>query len=553
MTREILSYDKNLLTGSVDTKTKNKKDTGIRGKVLIELFEADTNEKIREVYTENIIPDVIFKEIFLRVFTGGAMGVGGIGIESINSLYDWSYLTDSIKPESPNSEKVLGNLIGYAHRNETYSGVSTKRGTINRLETKLEIKNNKIKVNFVFDFPTHAANGSFESIYWGSNYLRTLHVGPPIAGRSSTNGDGDIYGDANTTTDKDVYWSISYFMHGSYSKHIIYTDYYKGYGHFDATSDGVNSSYFQFSEDLKGHQLMVPFDVNLRNFADWSRAIKLLDDSGDPFPKSDLNGAYPIFDAAGQVVEIIGWYYTTYSGGKIKTYRWNKVGVLQNSYEVVDISTTFQDAYGTNFVLKGFTAEPIYWGGQLELYGYHSRIDDVTKETIYSNRLIKFNFDCTYHSEKDLKPKIGNSLWFVTKGMDSGNIERRCKLDAIRFRTKNRLYLYFTGVNGGTSFYQVITPEGNLLEPCKSSWDYSDSYNRLKNIIGTDKWVNVYRKHDTYSDYRRYYYRLNYGAPFHPCGAHTKLVNPVEKTDANTMKIQYMFEIDLVDYTNDLY
>lgn len=38
-----------------------------------------------------------------------------------------------------------------------------------------------------------------------------------------------------------------------------------------------------------------------------------------------------------------------------------------------------------------------------------------------------------------------------------------------------------------------------------------------------------------------------------PCGAHTKLAQPVEKTDANTMKIQYTFEIDLIDFAFDFY
>ena len=50
-----------------------------------------------------------------------------------------------------------------------------------------------------------------------------------------------------------------------------------------------------------------------------------------------------------------------------------------------------------------------------------------------------------------------------------------------------------------------------------------------------------------------YSFGIHYGATSKPCGAHTKLANPVQKTDANTMKIQYMFEIDLINYAEDYY
>ena len=38
-----------------------------------------------------------------------------------------------------------------------------------------------------------------------------------------------------------------------------------------------------------------------------------------------------------------------------------------------------------------------------------------------------------------------------------------------------------------------------------------------------------------------------------PVGTHTCLSQPVEKTDANTMKVQYMFEIDMPIYGEDYY
>ena len=63
--RELISYNKDYLTGEIFTEKKNKEYTGIKGKVLIEIFDANTNAKIKEAYTENVIPDIIFKDIFL--------------------------------------------------------------------------------------------------------------------------------------------------------------------------------------------------------------------------------------------------------------------------------------------------------------------------------------------------------------------------------------------------------------------------------------------------------------------------------------------------------
>jgi len=66
--REVISYNKNYLTGEIKSDKKNKEYNGIKGKVLLELFDAKTNEKVKEAYTENLIPDLYFKDIFVLKF-----------------------------------------------------------------------------------------------------------------------------------------------------------------------------------------------------------------------------------------------------------------------------------------------------------------------------------------------------------------------------------------------------------------------------------------------------------------------------------------------------
>lgn len=547
--RELISYNKDYLTGEIFTEKKNKEYTGIKGKVLIEIFDANTNAKIKEAYTENVIPDIIFKDIFLRYFSGDVLGIGSTGHSNTTDLFSNIYLTDSTKPESANSERVSGNIIGYAHRGTTYSGNETQRGTINLAETNMEIRNGKVRVNFVFDFPTHAANGTFESIYWSDSFsnLDTAYIGPPVCGRTKTSGTGYLYIASSTVNEelRAAYWGISYLMNGSSpAKFTAFIDYHKGFVYFDGNNSAVNSSYIQFPESLKGHQLILPFDLNLLSagFVDWAKAITLLNDSGEPFSSSLISGATPVLDENGDIDYIVGYYR---SSNKLSIYQWSKVGVLQSTSTIDNMSTEFRDEYGTNFNYCGIALTPVTWRGPIELFGYNSRLDQQTNETIYSNRLIRLNLDGTKHNELNLKPKIGSSTWFASRGMDSGNIERRCYLSSVSGRSKNRLYLYYSGTNGGSSFYQVVTPEGNLLEPYRSSGVSSG----LRNIRGTDRWLYMYRS----SSNGTYSFGIHYGATSKPCGAHTKLANPVQKTDANTMKIQYMFEIDLINYAEDYY
>ncbi|GIW49026.1 MAG: hypothetical protein KatS3mg079_502 [Caloramator sp.] len=554
--REVVSYNKDFLSNTVFKEIKLKDGRGIKGKVLVELFDAKTNKKVKEAYTENIIPDLFFKDMFLRHFAGGIMGINNRSQDQFNNSFECIYLTDSTKPESSNTEKVTGNIIGYAYRNTEYSGTDTLRGTINKVESKMEILNGKIRATFVFDFPTHAANGRFESIYWGAEPSKRekFYIGPPIFGRN--NGDGTIYAKQNFYKEK--YWAIYYIFYsggyGSFRRTLRFTDYHKGYAYCDATiTSATNTTYIQYPDDLKGHQIYLPFDLNLDYYVDFSKAIKLLNSSGGAFPAGELNDVVPVYKENGEIDYFVGFYtYYSYPNQYIKIYKWSNVGVLLSTVGPINLTTTFKDAYNTNFSYVGYTLNPIMTGdGYIEVYGYNSRQDPQNNnEYVYTNRLLRLDLNGNLISELNLKPKIGSSTWFASKGMNSGNVERRCYIGNIIYRTKNRIYLQYYGTQGGAGFYQVITPEGNLVEAYREYLyyeDYSDS--TAYPIIGTDKFISMYR----YSNNDYVYFGIYYLATSKPCGAHTKLAQPVEKTDANTMKVQYTFEIDLIDFAFDYY
>lgn len=551
---ECMSYNKNFLTGDVLYDKKSKCERGIKGKVKLELFNAVSKERVAEAYTENLIPDLYFKDTFLNQFLGGIMGVGSTRQSYNYNWFNYLYLTDHDKPEHPNEQRVMGNVIGYAHRNSAYSGNDTQRGTINLAESRFEVTDTKLKVNFVFDFPTHTANGRIESIYWAEtepNNKDYFYQGASLFGRESSDNSYSI----DSAINPKRYWAIYYFF--GYAVDIKFTSTTKGWVLLDGKNTSVTqSSYVQFPDSLKGHWLMIPFDLNINDIAIWDQAVKLLNSEGNPLVvdsshavrKYDgLTNVFPYVQPDGNLV-FIGYYvYSISPDTYIRIYKWSKVGV-QLSYVDVNMSQTFKDVdYNIPFSYSFIAADSVYLDGCIDIVGYTNRLDEQFNEQVYTSRWIRINAEGNKVQDMNVKPKIGNSTWFGQKGMDSGNIERRIRIYRL-YRSANRIYMYYTGLQGGSSFYQVITPSGNLLEPYRSYFSFNNaSYYSYHNILGTDKWLSRYYGNN------RNYLLLRAMLTSSPIGAHTKLAQPVEKTEANTMKIQYMFEIDLVDYGEDYF
>ncbi|MFR1708865.1 MAG: hypothetical protein ACLSV2_08190 [Clostridium sp.] len=554
---ESIAYNKDLLTGETFINKKDKKQRGIKGKVLLELFNAETKEKIKEAYTENLIPDLFFKDTFLGHFVQGIMGSGGNRRCDNYSWFEYLYLTDSDKPENTNEQRITGNIIGFAHRNTTYSGNDTRKGTINRAESKFEVTDSKIKMNFVFDFPTHAANGKIESIYWAESdpdNKDCFYPGAAIYGRETADSDYSIY----NTTNPRRYWAAYTLFY--YATTIKFTSPTKGWILADSRNTSITqSSYIQFPDSLKGHWLMFPFDINTNDIVLWDKVVKLLNSEGNALNiesnhavrKYDgLNHVCPYIQPDGELI-FIGYYlYSINSESYMRIYKWTKVGV-QLSFVDINMSQAFKDkAYNVPFTYRVVSSDGIYLDGCIDIIGYNQRTDSQFNETVYTSRWIRVDSTGNKVQDMNIKPKIGNSTWFGSKGMDSGNVERRCYIYNF-YRSANRIYLYYSSTQGGTSFYQVITPQGNLLEPYKMNFSFPSNYSNYYsyNILGTDRWISRY----SYTNNNYVNLCIQALLTSRPIGAHTKLAQPVEKTEANTMKVQYMFEVDLINYGEDIY
>lgn len=191
MIRQSKATKRNFLTGEAIEIIKEKPLKSVRGVHTIELFDALTGKMVERVKSENFIAktmEALQRQAALFAFLTERISYSsGSRIEYYGPFYDlsrydiifnnpemiwlinvnfpmnWIVLTDYDGPENPENEVIMrGRIVGYAYRYSTYSGSDTKRGTINLAESFIESQH----IHLVFDWPTHAANGTFNSVYW---------------------------------------------------------------------------------------------------------------------------------------------------------------------------------------------------------------------------------------------------------------------------------------------------------------------------------------------------------------------------------------------------
>lgn len=167
--KESISYSKDFLTGRRIEKIKQKLIMPVQGIATVKIYDDLTGKQIYEAKSENRITAVLVNPAFLDGYYYPMLDNRKKGLlEDIFRTYPFRVLalTTGDIEEDPYDYFTWGNIIGYADAWYTYSGDSELMGTINKGEWSREDKDGKGIKHFVFDFPTHAANGTFKSIYW---------------------------------------------------------------------------------------------------------------------------------------------------------------------------------------------------------------------------------------------------------------------------------------------------------------------------------------------------------------------------------------------------
>lgn len=167
--RESISYSKDFLTGRKIEKVKQKLIMPVQGIATVKLYDDLTGKQVYEAKSENRITAVLANSAFLDGFYYPMLENNQeYLLKKIFTTYPFRVLslTTGDIPEDPYDYFTWGNIVGYADAWYTYSGDSEVIGTVNKGEWSRTNKDGKGTKHFVFDFPTHAANGTFKSIYW---------------------------------------------------------------------------------------------------------------------------------------------------------------------------------------------------------------------------------------------------------------------------------------------------------------------------------------------------------------------------------------------------
>lgn len=176
--RESIAYSDNLITGERLEVIKKKPIAPIKGITTIEIFDDLTKKKIHEVRSENIINNLVSKYAFMDYYY--ARIKGSTTTIAYTAPFEYLLLTNYNGNEDAEIMAYRGALVGYASKSTAYSGTDILRGTINSVETQLDINGTGL-LHFVFDFPTNVANGTFQSVWWGQkNKVDTTTIGTQI-------------------------------------------------------------------------------------------------------------------------------------------------------------------------------------------------------------------------------------------------------------------------------------------------------------------------------------------------------------------------------------
>jgi len=209
------SVVKNYRTGKEYVEIKHKPDLPIKGRANVYIYNARTGALEVEAHTPNIIYPEVYQ--WLRSYQWDKFCTGAFNKTNNYSGYwemDNIFLTASDKPETERINILNynatgtgnpGQLIGWANKS-TYSGSDTQRGTPNSVETYA----NNSRVHWVFDWPTHAGNGTFQTIIWGNrldwpNAVILETINTVLTSTGPWDGCGMVYVDGYLYVTKDIY------------------------------------------------------------------------------------------------------------------------------------------------------------------------------------------------------------------------------------------------------------------------------------------------------------------------------------------------------------
>ena len=525
-------YVKNFKDGTIEEHIKYKPMTGYRGRTTIQLFNAETGELEQEVMSENVINNWIAKDSFDANFRGQ---VNRTKTGLFADPFTYLLLSDAAVPESADAKELVGRMIAWASR-QTYSGSAINRGTLNTAESWYDNRTTagKTQAHLVFDFPTHAANGTIRTIYWAPSKLQVEEIAKGAFNwggvRRCTNWYYENYPNLTWTP------TLPFEIQQARSYKFMYNipDRQGRLNMTTKTFYGV--AYYN------GALTFGIVDVDRFNMSE-SDMVKCTYADGSIYTSFPSIMAVHI-DPASQIFKVLFWTntYTSYKD----------MPLAYTFYEVTfNFSGTTQGIkYFSRNLLLDATRYPNNYNYSNSWYyknnGMLALVDNYTipntNPTEYENYEFQFNTALTAITKVDTRPILiscFNEIDRVTTYTATDPLVKRSRLLYINF-VKDDVINYCVSYNGMSGNFIVRRSDNVCL------------YNSLDwNTSGT-----------SYSYY--YYYGSNtiisisggaggcwFGQFTMLPSAQNLLPSNVVKTDVNTMKIQYDFIIDENNFVTD--
>lgn len=173
-----------------------------QGKIAIELFCKDTGKCVYNSLDNNFISagvrNYIYQMMMRNLYTNGRLTGSKDFTAGMPDFFGRMYLTTADHAEDPANEwLVRGDIIGNADTTRPTTDSEELKGEYNTSESFTT----KDQVHIVVDFPTNAANGLINSIYFGPrplNYFQSVSNGPLDIGADDfftiIENDGRYYG-----------------------------------------------------------------------------------------------------------------------------------------------------------------------------------------------------------------------------------------------------------------------------------------------------------------------------------------------------------------------
>lgn len=546
MVREVLKWNKDYINNKIVNVKCLKEDNGLIGKVNIKLFDKDGNVT-NETFTENVIPNVMFdNEMYANMYnkiksgfyrqnnTGGTVGTGG----AFNNLVLGSSLRDE------NSSNILmdcGDIIGWCPIDSRDAGSDITRGIYNPTESYTKFEKGYYHAHLVYDFGTSQGNGTFNSIWWarklGSGSICSRVYGEwfnsPGGSRNKSAIDdyvyypgvnGEFYIELLKKSNKiHKIKNPLYYFNNSHTLEYDEKEEFKrielplAHQVINSENDFIKiSNYNQTSGN--GNTLQCNFDLELRN-----KNNEIIDTV-----KLDV------------VSNEIRKYFTRYNSGSMYMQ-------LHNIFKVTDTGSVFMTFECMNSTYTGSSSYYIF-------PKYDDKTDSITG--IDGNG---GNGNCEGFSQLLGIYNIYSKTWVLEPSLTSVE-SRRITSSAVTIRR----FLSCVSIQGEDYYYSLDKkqPYYDLLYSISETPGKPYRYN-IKSYSGR----NITGYPFSYDGYARYChvpgadyliaagssYGSEYGNNYivgdlkltHAYSAHTKLPNPVTKTSADTMKIQYDYYIQV--------